>query len=165
MMHDGRDRELLAEALGEAYEIEIANGERPLAGEYDAAVLDLGGLERVEDRLAEAKAADGAFLPFVLLLEERDVGSLAPGRRAAVDDVIAMPASREGLRARVENLVARRRTSLELRRQNERLETFASVVSHDLRNPLSVAEGRLELAMDGGGEEDLEAAQRALARM
>jgi PAS domain S-box-containing protein len=34
----------------------------------------------------------------------------------------------------------------ELERQNEQLEEFASVVSHDLRNPLQVAEGRLELA-------------------
>lgn len=34
----------------------------------------------------------------------------------------------------------------ELRRQNKRLEDFVNFVSHDLRNPLSVAEGRLELA-------------------
>jgi len=33
-----------------------------------------------------------------------------------------------------------------LRRANERLEEFATVVSHDLRNPLQVAQGRLELA-------------------
>lgn len=33
----------------------------------------------------------------------------------------------------------------ELRRQNERLEQFAGVVSHDLRNPLSVARGWTEL--------------------
>jgi PAS domain S-box-containing protein len=32
--------------------------------------------------------------------------------------------------------------------QNERLDQFASVVSHDLRNPLNVAEGRLELARE-----------------
>jgi PAS domain S-box-containing protein len=36
----------------------------------------------------------------------------------------------------------------ELARQNERLEAFASVVSHDLRNPLSVARGYLGLARD-----------------
>jgi len=34
----------------------------------------------------------------------------------------------------------------ELERQNERLAEFASVVSHDLRNPLRVADGKLELA-------------------
>lgn len=33
----------------------------------------------------------------------------------------------------------------ELRHQNERLETFASVISHDLRNPLTVALSSLEL--------------------
>ena len=33
-----------------------------------------------------------------------------------------------------------------LAERNERLEEFASVVSHDLRNPLSVATGRLQLA-------------------
>lgn len=36
----------------------------------------------------------------------------------------------------------------ELQRQNERLEEFASVVSHDLQSPLSVAQGRLDLARD-----------------
>lgn len=34
----------------------------------------------------------------------------------------------------------------ELERQNERLEEFASFVSHDLRNPLRTAEGQIELA-------------------
>ena len=35
-----------------------------------------------------------------------------------------------------------------LRRQNERLDQFASVVSHDLRNPLNVASARLELVAE-----------------
>jgi signal transduction histidine kinase len=39
-----------------------------------------------------------------------------------------------------------RRRESELQRQNERLEEFASVVSHDLRNPLNVATGQVELA-------------------
>jgi len=34
----------------------------------------------------------------------------------------------------------------ELKRQIERLEEFTNVVSHDLRNPLNVAQGRLDLA-------------------
>ncbi|MFP8890943.1 ATP-binding protein [Natrialbaceae archaeon A-CW2] len=36
----------------------------------------------------------------------------------------------------------------ELERQNERLESFASMISHDLRNPLSVANGHLEMARE-----------------
>ncbi|WP_172861837.1 ATP-binding protein [Halopenitus persicus] len=42
----------------------------------------------------------------------------------------------------------RRRSTAELRDRNERLERFASIVSHDLRNPLNVAIGRLDLAME-----------------
>ena len=41
--------------------------------------------------------------------------------------------------------IERIRRERELERQNQRLEEFASVVSHDLRNPLNVANGHLEL--------------------
>ncbi|WP_396613450.1 sensor histidine kinase (plasmid) [Haloferax sp. S1W] len=49
--------------------------------------------------------------------------------------------------------------------QNERLETFTSVVSHDLRNPMTVARGRVELARETGEVEHLEPATDALDRM
>jgi len=53
----------------------------------------------------------------------------------------------------------------ELERQNERLDEFASVVSHDLRNPLNVAEGRLELARETGDPEHFDAVERSHGRM
>jgi len=53
----------------------------------------------------------------------------------------------------------------ELERQNERLERFAGMVSHDLRNPLNVAMSRLELARDTYDDENLATASRALDRM
>jgi len=54
----------------------------------------------------------------------------------------------------------------DLSEQNERLEMFTSVVSHDLRNPLSVAEGYTELAQQDAGElEALETVEQALERM
>lgn len=40
-----------------------------------------------------------------------------------------------------------------LKQQNERLEEFASVISHDLRNFLNVAQGHLEFARERGGEQ------------
>ncbi|MFC7325510.1 sensor histidine kinase [Halorubrum rutilum] len=49
----------------------------------------------------------------------------------------------------------------QLERQRERLEEFASVVSHDLRNPLSVAVGNVELAKEFGGEAADERLDRA----
>ncbi|MEF8777358.1 MAG: PAS domain-containing protein [Natronomonas sp.] len=55
----------------------------------------------------------------------------------------------------------------ELERQNERLERFASIVSHDLRSPMSVVTGRIELAKNeiDEGDDHLDAALDALDRM
>lgn len=63
---------------------------------------------------------------------------------------------------RTEQLRARER---ELTEQNDRLEEFASIVSHDLRNPINVAEGRLELAATECDSEHLEHVGRAHERM
>jgi signal transduction histidine kinase len=52
----------------------------------------------------------------------------------------------------------------ELRHQNERLDEFASIVSHDLRSPLTVAEGHLELARETCESDDLARAADALDR-
>ncbi|MFB6073327.1 MAG: response regulator [Halobacterium sp.] len=52
-----------------------------------------------------------------------------------------------------------------LERQNDRLEEFATIVSHDLRTPLSVAEGRLELVREKYDDDHLEDIAEALDRM
>jgi PAS domain S-box-containing protein len=51
-----------------------------------------------------------------------------------------------------------------LERQNEQLEEFASIVSHDLRNPLDVAAGRIELAQESTEKEHLARAAEAIDR-
>jgi len=57
----------------------------------------------------------------------------------------------------------------DLRRERDRLDEFTSVVSHDLRNPLNVAQGNLEIAAETDDEttrsESIAAATDALARM
>ena len=53
----------------------------------------------------------------------------------------------------------------EIERQNEHLERFASVVSHDLRNPVNVATGHLELMRGECDSGHLEPVARALGRM
>lgn len=75
--------------------------------------------------------------------------------------------------------IERRRDRRQLERQNERLEQFSSVLTHDLRNPLNVAQGRLSLAIEDLGDTErseadgkigmlpdhLRSARRALGRM
>jgi len=53
----------------------------------------------------------------------------------------------------------------DLRAHNEQLEAFASVVSHDLRNPISIAERYLDRAREGGDPKDFERVADALDRM
>lgn len=53
----------------------------------------------------------------------------------------------------------------EHRKQAERLEHLASILAHDIRNPLNVAQGRLEMANETGGERHYMAARRAIDRI
>jgi len=61
--------------------------------------------------------------------------------------------------------IEQRRSTERLRRQNERLAEFASMVSHDLRSPLNVARGFLDLARENGDPESFDRAEDALDRM
>lgn len=53
----------------------------------------------------------------------------------------------------------------ELERKNERLEEFASVLSHDLRNPLNAAQGYVDLARADADSEHLDRVARNHERM
>jgi len=59
----------------------------------------------------------------------------------------------------------RRETQAEMRRERDRLDQFASVVSHDLRSPLNIAAGNVDLLRESVDDERLDTTARALARM
>jgi PAS domain S-box-containing protein len=63
------------------------------------------------------------------------------------------------------DVTERRERERELRRERDRLDEFASIVSHDLRSPLSVAEGNAELAKETGDLDRLDAVMDAHDRM
>ncbi|MCU4754074.1 PAS domain-containing sensor histidine kinase [Halobacteria archaeon AArc-curdl1] len=69
------------------------------------------------------------------------------------------------LAANVEVALDRAERTARLEAQNERLEQFASIVSHDLRNPMSTARGYLEAYRDSGDPEHADEIEHALDRM
>ena len=59
----------------------------------------------------------------------------------------------------------RQQSNTYLQEQNERLEQFTSLVSHDMRNPLNVIEGSLQLAQETNEQEHFERCYRSIERM
>ncbi|QKY19120.1 PAS domain-containing protein [Halolamina sp. CBA1230] len=128
-------------------------GDDPAVGEPVDRVLDATPelLERFRaDESAEDLVVDagGTRRHLDVRFASFDAGIGRPDRVIVLVDVSAL---RERERA--------------LERQNDRLESFASIVSHDLRNPLNVAQGRVELARAEHDTEHLAIAQRAHERM
>jgi|GEM_PF-1048291 len=99
----------------------------------------------------------GTVLPLIRLrrrAEAMEAGDLDVDLETTREDEIgrlfvAFDSMREALRTQIREAEAAReraeRSQAELERQNERLDQFASTVSHDLRNPLNVASGHLQL--------------------
>jgi signal transduction histidine kinase len=109
--------------------------------------------DRLPDPVAAALDADDSDPVAVdddrwVTVETASVGEQAPGELVLFHDVTELE---------------RRRAELD--RENARLEAVADTISHDLRNPLSVASGSLELARQTGSEDDFERAEDALDRM
>lgn len=89
---------------------------------------------------------------------------------AAVDDYDRTLASiisaiTESALRRTEREEALREREHELALQNERLDKFASIVSHDLRNPLNVAIGHLDLYRETDDDDHLDAVERGHERI
>ena len=115
----------------------------------------------VRDAFEQARESDGLYeAEFRLQHEDGSViwsnvrGRLVE-RRDGADRLIGVH----------QNITDRKEREQELERQNRRLKEFSSVVSHDLRNPLSVADGRLELARRECDCDHLDAIENALDRM
>lgn len=80
---------------------------------------------------AEILTKDGTRIP-----HEVHISLLPPDEDGRVPGTISV----------LRNISERKDRERDLERQNSRLEEFTSIVSHDLRNPLNVARGHLDLA-------------------
>jgi PAS domain S-box-containing protein len=137
--------------------------------QYEASELEGEHVQRVltEDAVEEAnagfqRAVDGEAVEDLILTVERGDGTEGTISINAVpvgdDEVRAV----QGVARDVTDLRERER---ELERQNERLQQFTSVVSHDLRNPLDVASSSAELLADECDSDHLPRLRRSLDRM
>jgi len=69
------------------------------------------------------------------------------------------------VRGTIQDITDRKERERELQQQKERLEKFAGVVSHDLRNPLNVVSGRLEIVQAECESPQFGTIEDAIARM
>ncbi|MFB6171297.1 MAG: sensor histidine kinase [Haloarculaceae archaeon] len=162
------NREQLGAWLAERYDVTTASGPA-VAGaldDCDLCVVDDATFRcHRADLVARKERSDEVFFPCLLALTGRTPADLDADVWTAVDDVIETPVPRAELRGRIEVLLRARRYSVDLRRRNEWLDRFAGTVSHDLRNPLTVARGFLDLARESDDPDHLDRVDRALDRM
>ncbi|WP_135806569.1 hybrid sensor histidine kinase/response regulator [Halorussus marinus] len=71
----------------------------------------------------------------------------------------------EGFVVNSRDITERKRREEELQRHNEQLEEITSVISHDLRNPLNVAQGSLDMARETGDDDHFDRIDRSLRRI
>ncbi|MFC7068451.1 histidine kinase N-terminal 7TM domain-containing protein [Halobaculum lipolyticum] len=119
----------LGEALGDVFAPAAADRVAALR-EGETTITDDRGDETRHYRLRVSDLSDGP----------------TGGRVVIVHDVTAAERRRERL---AEETAALSRRTAELERQNQRLDRFASIVSHDLRNPLNVAAGWTGILAEG----------------
>jgi signal transduction histidine kinase len=157
-----RVREILGDppTLGAAPDESVAG--RALATGEVQAYDDVRTADAVHDPATPIRSE------LVFPLDDWGVLVVASTRTGAFDDdavtaarVFAGNVEAAVQRARREGTLREREAELE--RQNERLEEFAAVVSHDLRSPLALATGRLDLARDACEDEAVAAELSAVA--
>ncbi|PSQ44640.1 diguanylate cyclase [Halobacteriales archaeon SW_7_68_16] len=172
---------------GEQQFVEIASGEEDVIGTGDTCPLSEAYCRKtiryeepltVQDASVEGWEGDPAYERFGLgsyvgakvIVDGKLHGTLCFAAHEPRDE--AFSAAEEtlvGLLARwVGYELDRNRVTEQLRQQNNRLDEFASLVSHDLRNPLTTAQGYVEFATEGD-EADIDEAlgviDTALQRM
>ena len=133
-----------------------------LDGMAPTAFFAPGDRERITDAIDEAFETGQATIEAAV--QRRDGGEVpVEFRGSRLTDDTGETVGVAGVARDISDRIAYER---ELERQNERLEELISAVSHDLRNPLNVIAGRLQLAREmDDAEEHFDAVSRSTDRM
>jgi signal transduction histidine kinase len=148
---EGSGHELIEASTGERA-LEICAEDLPDIVLLDVILPGLHGFE-VARRLKEMAGVEP--LPIMLITGLTDQSSRVLGFRSGVDDCLVKPFDRIELRARVENLLARRSAQVAIAAKNAELleqqnfkDELATMVVHDLKNPLAVVLSNLDFALE-----------------
>jgi len=122
-MRSGRDRELVAEAIGDRFRVEVTTDAAALESTFDCCVFGTGEFDRVAGAI-EPRRRSARRPP-----SSRSCCSRATTRRRRrrrprwdhADDVVELPVRKRALRTRIGNLVERRHTSLRLAARERKL--------------------------------------------
>jgi PAS domain S-box-containing protein len=136
------------------------DGDSPAARVYrEAEPETVDALATVDDDYDRGELRAAMYVP----LGDHGVMSIGHTDSDGFDDMDRELANTLGKLASA--ALTRIESEAELRASNDRLERLISFVSHDLRNPLNVAEGRLELAEAECASDHLQSVDTALQRM
>jgi PAS domain S-box-containing protein len=129
-------------------------GEIPTFGPGESAAWRTyeSGEQIVHDESELFGAGTSVHSEMVLPLGDHGIWIVGSTEQSAFDETEqslgrVLAANIEAALDQIEREQALRESERAFKRENERLDEFASVVSHDLRNPLSLAQGHLDLAV------------------
>ncbi|WP_436347572.1 PAS domain S-box protein [Natronorubrum sp. FCH18a] len=133
-----------------------------LLGEHASIVFDRDDIEAGEAKIRSLLASETGTDTLELSLEAKTGDRIPCEVQIAV---LVHDGEYLGSVGVIRDITERKRSERKLREQNERLDAFARIVSHDLRNPLSVAQGYLDLLEETGSLEHAANVRDGLDRM
>lgn len=134
---------------------------------YDVVLLDLGLPESTGIETAERVIETHPQVPVVVLTGLKNDEVALEAIRIGAQDYLRKTRDMDGamLARAIRYAIERNAREQQLELRTERLEEFATVLSHELRNPLNIALGFTDMARDAGGKADLDRIKRALDRI
>jgi len=124
VIEDSNNAQIISNWLSKSYDVVKldAGGEQvpDLDAEFDLCILDVPSLKRIKERIQNRRSKEGeVFLPFVLLIPEKNLELKAGDIAEVIDEFLSVPIKRMDMKHKVETLLQTRRISTELERYHE----------------------------------------------
>ncbi|ERG94109.1 PAS domain S-box protein [Haloquadratum walsbyi] len=152
------------EFINESFIETFGYEQNELIGTDVSLIKDETAVEQGRSNLRQILSSEGSDSAYF----ETEIQSKSGESIPCEDHMTALPYEGEyfnGTAGILRDISERKSRIKKLKSQNKRLDEFASVVSHDLRNPLSVAEGNVELLREECNNERIDTIDSALTRM